>query len=200
MSENIKKMGSYLSRWSGLVTILAGMLWSVSFFWWLLSKTDSPEAVFFIILAISAVGFGVGLATLYPSEKVGSIGKIGIVIELIGTAIFSLNMFAAIGLRLTPLFLFAILGVWVTFIGLAVFGISNLRDQVFSCWNSIPLILSVLFISSWTIDSVSLPVVLPANTWKFLGAMYGIGWGLLGFRLWTERNAIDLQFATKEAG
>ncbi len=200
MSENSKKMASYLSRWSGLVTILAGMLWSISFFWWLLSEIDSPEAVFFIILAISAVGFGVGLATLYSSEKVGPIGKIGIVIGLIGTAIFSLNTFAAIGLRITPLFLFAVLGVWVTSIGLAVFGISNLRDQVFSCWNSIPLILSVLLISSWTIDSVGLPVVLPANTWKLLGAMYGIGWGLLGFRFWAERNTVDTQFAAKKAG
>ncbi|RIK40767.1 MAG: hypothetical protein DCC55_14020 [Chloroflexi bacterium] len=180
------------NEWAGIAAMMGGAIWACFHFWWFVVGGEGPPRLWFSLLGVAAVGFAVALLTLLASEQAGSGVKIGLLALLAGKLMMALGLFGvtlfSLVVTVMSLFLFVILGEMITSLGLAVFSVANLGEKRLSRWNTLPPLMTVLYIPSWMIDPGTLPVSWPAHLTELLAGLYGAGWVLLGYRLWQDSS------------
>src|SRR5215210_5610156 len=194
---------------SGLAAMLGGVLFSGKVLWDMINITpphaaDVTDLLFFFAPLLLLIGLA-GFCTLC-AQRYETLGKVGCVISLSGLAVGTIG--SLIGVWIEPLRLAYWLGFRFLCIGLVLLGIATIGARALPRgWSILPLVLGLLglgraffmffavtrgatlfeapegqgesgsFLASWagTLTSV-------------LGVLFGIGWVLLGYALWTGKT------------
>jgi hypothetical protein len=205
-SEEETLLSSNLIRWSGLAAMLGGVMWMLLVPLITLTYPGrtgwGPKEVIFslvwedynkrlpTVLLLLAVGLA-GLGVRY-GQRSGGLGRAGFVVALFGLGLMLLGnvveFWVAGGIREGVSS--AALGGWMSYslgylllsAGLVLVGIAALREKVLPYGNVVPLILGLL----------SLPVFFTVTSGVSFGTVlaviFGLGWVLLGYTLWSERG------------
>lgn len=200
-------MSSGFIRWGGPAAMLGGISWVLLVPLITLTYPGrtgwaSVQTIFSLawedynkllpaVLLLLLVGL-VGLTARYGPRS-GELGRAGFGMALFGLGLMLLGnlveFWVAGGIR-KGVVSSADLGGWMSYslgylllgVGLVLVGIAALREKVLPYGNVVPLILGLL----------SLPVFLTVTTGVTLGAvlaaLFGLGWVLLGYMLWSERD------------
>ena len=164
-------------RWSGLVTILGGMLWVGS--WTYRASMAVPPSggtrpggeTHDILGLVSILLVMAGLTSVYlqQAKSKGTIGNVGLALSWIGA-----GLMGAWVLEFVSPWLIFLGGFLLVIAGIAMLGLAMLLAKV------IPLRVVVAFI-------VGLVLLAPVNTEDrsaFLGVPLGLAWVWLGYALW----------------
>ena len=89
----------------------------------------------------------------------------------------------AIGQMVESFFLLVLLGMFLLFPGLILFGISNLRKPILSCWQWLPLATGLMGFTGFFVFSGEAITV----TFLFFRTLFAMGLIGLGLILWLER-------------
>lgn len=110
--------------------------------------------------------FGLSQRAEQPSLRLSfAVLMAGMFLYILGVALTALGAPNAGGI--------AALGLLVTTLGLLAVGIANIRPRLFGAFFWLPLILSLIYLTSW------LPVSsFPQNQW--MSVVYGLGWLAMG--------------------
>jgi hypothetical protein len=186
---------SNLVRWGGIAAVVAGLVWIVLV---LFSPRDASDVLFFsgswgkVIFIVALLSQVTGIAGLYVLQRgrhgrFGAVGAlvafVGFAIELIFVVVVSLGVGEGGGMVSLVLALLLALGVIVSFVGLALLGITILRTRTLPSWFGVLLIVGLP-------AAVILAIVLGAlASW----VAYGVFWLLVGYVLlsssstWVQR-------------
>jgi hypothetical protein len=193
-------------RWSGLAAVLGGVLWVLLVPLITLTYPGrtgwaSVETIFSLawedynkLLPIVLLLLLVGLTglTAKHGRRSGSLGRVGLVVALFGLGLMLLGnvgeFWIAGGIRV-GMTSAALVG-WMSYslgylllsIGLVLLGIAALRKKLLPYGNAVPLTLGLRgFPIFFTVTSgVTLGMV--------LATLFGLGWILLGYSLWSQRG------------
>ncbi len=198
---------SKLIRWSGLLAVLGGVLWTAT--WILVSCAAHGARDVFgfsergwrtLLLNPAMVFFMAGLVGFHAKQagRSGSLGKSGFVICLLGLGTMLLGNI--IEFWVSELFYGTQQPGWVMMgvgfllmpIGLVLFGIGTLNARVFSGWGrgvpfSFGLILTLLIL----IGVVLILLSGSGSQEVFLVALFlsiAAGWAVLGYALWSDKD------------
>ena len=178
---------SIVVRASALAAMLGGLLWAGKIIYE--SNNDHPyptditDALFFVVPLLMLAG----LAGLYllcrgqlsEQEKEGHwvgfvLGFGGLVGASASSGLWALGLISDVLVGL-------LLGVLFVGFGLTLFGSSIIEARLLGRWKALPLIMGLVSI---------LAVMMPP--WNFAGVvawtLFGLGWTVLGYVLWSYRN------------
>ena len=191
-----------LIRWSGLMSILAGVLYALAALLHpagedvtaILSSTWVPAHA---LGGISAVFMLLGLVGLYArqAEKAGWLGLIGFVLAFIGSALLGAEEFQAAGLMpfvaakapnlideaatlAGPLLVFLLVFLASFVLGFILFGIAAMRVGVLPRWSGLLLIIGVVLSFG---DMLSHVIGIIA------AVVFGLGLAWMGYALWSGK-------------
>lgn len=177
-------LSSNLIRWSGLATVLAGVLWIVG---GILLGLRPPGASggpyresgdIALLLDAALMLIAVGLVGLYlrQAERSGRWGKtafavavIGAVALFVGLAVNLTGLTDAWVITVTPGFLALV-------IGLLCSGMAILRANMWPRWAGVLLIIASLALLFFNTED--------ARVW--LAAPFGVVWVVLGYTVWSD--------------
>jgi drug/metabolite transporter (DMT)-like permease len=192
-----------IRRWTGLAGMLGGLIWII--FWSLHTLAHGPDnpaptghavwghtseewaLLMFRVAAIPLIAGLLGLAH-WHGKRLGIVGWAGVVISLLG-----LLMLLATGLAIGAWILYA-LGAVVTYGGLILFGLGVVRARVLPRWSGgLLLLMGCLPPVIDRLRQPGSPFLEQSDLIGYLllesyGAVFGIGWLLLGYTLWTAGN------------
>ena len=174
-------------RWSGLASMVGGVLWLLLTtglaFRWPVGAFAGP-----LFMGIG-LAFLIGLLGLYPryGGLVSYVGRVGIVLGAIGTVpliVMGILKTLQMGNTAWPGLL---LGFNLLFLGLLLLGVDALRASRRLPWAVLPLLIGgtgFLFVG---IESVT------SGPEQLLGLIYlfGAGWLLLGYAVWSEQGVAN---------
>ena len=193
-------MSSNLVRWSGLAAMVGGVLWAAD--WVLFTTSHGPTTVnenqevlglgpdaWGRLVVVPLVLVAVGLVALHSRQRshTGWLGKSGYVVSLVG-----LTLWAVANLILGPP-----LPIIIVAVGMVLFGVATLRAEVLPRWSrSIPLVLGVLLIPGFFLTFPGFILDFPPFNWVYAFGLsgyftfiaQGLGWVLLGYVLWSQRE------------
>lgn len=196
-----------LIRWSGLISLLAGVLYAVGA--WLhpigedIAAVNSPSWVpAHLVYWVSVLLLQLGLVGLYARqvEQTGRLGLLGFVLAFIGTALVgSILLYVSTVLPLIaseaqaifdqaatpPIFL---LPVFVLGFGLGwvLLGLATMRAGVLPRWSGLLLIIGVtLFVVS---EAVPFEATLAHVLVTVGDVIFGLGLVWIGYALWSEKR------------
>jgi hypothetical protein len=216
MKGEVKMSTRNLIRWSGLISILAGVLYALGA---LLHPVGEDLASVIhpnwipshFVYWISAVLMQLGLVGLYARQvdKAGRLGLVGFVLAFIGTALVGAILFlatAAIPLiaagapaifdqaMAAPAFIVVMLVVGFGF-GYVLFGIATMRAGVLPRWAGLLLIIGVLlFMLS---EAAPLERTLSHVVVTVGDVVFGFGLVWMGYALWSEKREAEVQGALR---
>lgn len=201
-------LSSKLIRWGGPASVLGGIGWILIWVHFLLThgptQTNQMGRLLTLtaydsakLLVIPLLLFLIGLLSLRvrQSGRLSHLGLAGYVLALLGFAFLIIGVvlefwFMPWGVYreaywYTPLGqiagLIQLLSGFITSAGMILFGIAILRAKALSHWSWLPLILGL---------------VLTASPWLHMtryGGMFGLGWALLGYVLWSNQSKSAMQ-------
>ena len=178
-------------RWSGLASILAGVLWIV---WMPVEDGRLPgltHAGGHVLLAVSCLCLLAALTGIYARYvgRAGQVGKPGVILGLVGAAV------AVLGNTIEGAF--ALEGGWALFglgqllllLGLALFSGAALRANLLPGWCTWPFILGALGFAL----TIGLAIIIrpPERSWftalpATVMLVFSFGWMALGYVLWSH--------------
>jgi hypothetical protein len=194
-----------LIRWSGLISILAGVLYALGA---LLHPVGEDLAAYASpqwvpahqVYWVSAMLMLFGLVGLYARqvEKTGWLGLVGFVLAFIGTVLVdSIFVMASTVLPLVAVQAPALFdqaaapptfGVLVVVLGYILFGIATMRAGVLPRWSGLLLIIgSAMFMIS---EAVPLNASLSHLIVTIGDVIFGTGFVWMGFALWSEKREL----------
>jgi len=132
-------------------------------------------------------------------KQAGSLGQAGLIISLAGAAAALVGVAGLSISDSSPWWETAMIGLTVLFIGLVLFGISCLQRKLFSRWNSLPLLTSILWpllvLSDLLFNSITNSgFEMPGSVVAIVIIAAFTGVGLVGYLL--QADARKLQSAT----
>jgi hypothetical protein len=179
-----------LNQWGWMILVIGGILWAGFHAWYILTESSSdPETLIPIlwILGLAAIFLLLGVFTFYSRSRGGG-GGIGLVITLIGMALFAFGTIIT-STGSNSAWLLAIIGEMITSIGLLIFGVANFRERLLGPLYWLPLILAPIYILGWAFDPGS--AAIPLDNWtEWLAVVYGLGWILIGLGDYIESNKL----------
>lgn len=200
---------SPLIRWSGLASLLGGLWWAVAMVYhgvqemvFASAESDAFEKLSFLPLLLLMLGL-VGVHKR-QAGRTGWLGWTGFGVALIGLAVALVGTIGDLWLDVAsggPIFF---VGFVIVFIGLVLFGIATRRANVLPRWRSIPFLMGVvgllLFVSGAIIGGLGVVLWLLVS-WILVWGLFGAGWVVLGYLLWTDTAEMREQFLadTEEA-
>lgn len=196
-----------LIRWSGLASMLAGVLYAVAAFLHPvgedLAGVNNPTWVpAHFLYWVSAILMQLGLVGLYArqAEKIGWLGLAGFVLAFIGTAlVLSIFFLTTAGLPLiaaeapaifdqamaSPAFIVVML-VLGYILGYILFGVATMRAGVLPRWAGLMLIIGSSF---FLISETGLVGGTLSHMIVTIGdVVFGLGLAWMGYTLWTEKR------------
>ena len=131
-----------------------------------------------------------GLSSRYWSRMAG-IGRAGLFLSILGVAAALVGYILSTQVDASPWWETFFFGLTLVFIGLALFGVSCMRQKLFARWNNLPLLLSLPFplavLASLGLNSINgQPVPLPDALIFVLYLVPLLGIALIGYRLQSE--------------
>jgi len=212
---------SNLTRWSGLASMLGGVLFAIGIPLHPLrhgqAVNESPYTAIHVLIAVALMLVLFGLVGLYAhqSEQLGKIGLYGFILAFIG------NVWTY-GLIITEGFLWPAVGLqdpaavhnfgpnatgapgssllFIFFVGLAgfavgyiLFGLATVRAGVLPRWGGLLVAIGALL---YVAGGFSLPIFGPESAMvtiiETMGALpFGLGFVWLGYALWTGGDVSD---------
>ncbi len=168
-------------RWSGLVAMLGGLLWSVL---WAIEgakpvappggyRPNDESFNFWAVVALLLMLVGLVGAYLRQLRQIGWVGHIGFALPWIGVGLMGGGRLGQM-LNIGGVWVLVILGAFALTIGTIVFGVAVLRTRILPLSSGVLLILSALML--FLTD--------PENRRAFLALPFGIAWAWLGYVLW----------------
>ena len=199
-----------LIRWSGLISILAGVLYAIAALLHPvgedLASVTSPNWVpAHFVYWVSAILMQLGLVGLYArqAEKTGWLGLAGFVLAFIGTALVLSIFFlvtAAVPLiaadapaifdqaMASPAFIVVML-VLEYIVGYILFGVATMRAGVLPRWAGLMLIIGSSF---FLISEAGLFERTLSHVIVTVGdVVFGLGFAWMGYALWSEKRVIS---------
>ena len=194
-----------LIRWSGLISVLAGVLYALGA---LLHPVGEDLAAYASpkwvpahqVYWVSAMLMLFGLVGLYARqvEKIGWLGLVGFVLAFIGTVLVdSIFVMASTVIHLVAVQAPALFdqvaapptfGVLMIILGYILFGIATMRAGVLPRWSGLLLIIgSAMFMIS---EAVPLNASLSHLIVTIGDVIFGAGFVWMGFALWSERREL----------
>lgn len=197
----------HLIRWSGLVGLLAGVLYAAGA--WLHPLGESVDAVLnprwipsHIVYWIAVLLLQFALIGLYAfqAEKAGKLGLVGFVLAFIGTSIVSSILIYVsavaplIASEAQPIFERAMtMPGYLQFLfvagfglGYVLFGLATVRAAVYPRWSGLLLIIGVtLFIvaeATPLAEGVAHALITVGDT------LFGLGLAAMGYALWSKKG------------
>ena len=176
-------MSLMLARWSGLASMLGGVLWSLKA---ILDADDAvagpngaTDALFFAVPLLLLVGLA-GLYARYAGPVAG-LGQTGFIQGFIGLALLVAGFVASFSFNVEGAGQILSFGFLILAFGLILLGFATLKTEALPRWNFLPLTMGVL---------IPLEVILSgvAAVSAVLSVLFGIGWVLLGYLLWTDTD------------
>ena len=182
---------SALIRWSGLASVLGGMLWAVLGPLTLFAA-ESPilglgEIDFIRLLAAPLLLLLIGFLGVHR-QHIGRfrwLGWTGFVVAFLGLTLLLIGTVIQAWINILRGGYLALLGSFVLGLGLVLFGIATIRAKVLPGWlRAVPLLLGVVsptqyfFIGLGSLIFGELPGLV-------LWGLFGLGWVLLGYALWS---------------
>lgn len=177
-------MSISLQKRAQFAAILGGLFWIAFHLYYIYSGVDYLEITSSILLIALGV-FCMTLAVLFlmGGLRLGAAGKTGAGILLVGMTLVVLGA-GLVGLNLGGGFwLLVIGGESLTVFGLIAFSIGALAEAPRPPWKWLSLILAPVYFVSFSTTSDSFPAWAPAYTPEWFGALYGVGWIILGLLL-----------------
>lgn len=181
------------NHWGGAALVLGSLLFIVN-------KLNDISAVFLnrfipdvisgqniLLVAIGQIALVVGLVGCYRlyAPRTSRFGKIGLGLLLGGGILLALGhiVFTPL-LEAEWLFLFVVLGAFLMFAGLLLFGAVNLRQPALAFWQWVPLVTGVLGVAGFLLSggSENPGVFLPLRT------LFGLGLVFLGVVMWLDKR------------
>ena len=200
---------SRLIRWSGLLAILGGAIWTAA--WILNGLTEDGTRT---VLELSEGGyrritnaalllFMVGLVGFHKRQagRSGKLGTRGLIVALVGCALMIIGNVFEFGLiggipdgerpgMMMGWIIFALGLIFIVPMGLVVFGVGVIKAKVLPSWSrALPLVIGLISLLGIFIGIVQ--SVLRGDTvaeWGLITIVFslGLGWVLLGFALWSD--------------
>lgn len=199
-----------LIRWSGLIGLLAGVLYALAAFLHPvgedLAAITSPRWVpAHLVYWVSVILMQLGLVGLYARqvEKAGWLGLVGFVLAFIGTGLVEVILFMVstiiplIGAEAptifdqamtpppfwVPVFILGFFG-----LGYILFGVATMRAGVLPRWSGLLLIIGVSF---FMISEASLFDPMLSHVIATIGdVVFGLGLAWAGYALWSSRRLV----------
>ena len=175
-----------LTKWSGIATMLGGVLWGM--IWYMRLFVDLSgraarrfhEGEYEWLLSIPCILFMAGLFAFHARQanRTGQSGKAGFVLSLVALALMAVGVVFESGLLL--------LGVFALILGLTAFGVATIRAKVWPRWSRalpllIPVVLLVALLLAFLVGRVR-------EVELILSSLFGLGWILLGYALWSVKT------------
>ena len=184
-------MSLTLVRWSGPAAILGGALWGLK----TLSDSgdaapgsgDVTDALFFVVRLLLLVGLA-GLYVRYAGRLAG-LGQTGFVQAFIGLALLVGGFVAGFSFGVEGAGQILSFGFLILALGLVLLGFATLKTGALPRWNFLPLTMGVLIPLEVILASV-------ASLGDVLSILFGIGWVLLGYLHWTDKDETTRRRAT----
>ena len=177
------------TKWSGIATMLGGVLWAM--IWYMRLFVDLSdraarrfhEGKYEWLLSIPCILFMAGLFAFHARQanRTGQSGKAGFVLSLVALALMAVGVVFESGLLL--------LGVLALILGLTAFGIATMRAKVWPSWSRpLPLLVALILLLA--------PVLLflvgrgtgAREVELTLSSLFGLAWILLGYALWSDKT------------
>lgn len=177
-----------LIRWSGLLAMVGGVIWTGSWILKAQDRLDVPAAIHTGAVLALMLFFMAGLAGFYARQagKTRKLGKTGFIISLAGLGTMLIGNLIEVGFKPTDHLGWAmeIVGFVVMPIGFILLGDATLRAKVLPGWRRpLPLIIGLMITSGmllvFGIGEAGLVI-------SFLS--FGLGWLVLGYVLWSDRS------------
>ena len=200
-------LSSNLIRWSGLLAVLGGVLWTAP--WILVAFTAEGTRDVFgfsergwrtLLLNPAMLFFMAGLVGFHSRQagRSGSSGKSGFVICLLGLGTMLVGNIIEFWVSepfygtQQPGWAMRGVGFLLLPIGLLLFGIGTLRASVFSGWRRVVPFGFGLILSLLTLSGVALMLLSGSRSQEgFLRALLlsiAAGWAVLGYALWSGKD------------
>jgi hypothetical protein len=199
-----------LIRWSGLASVLAGVLYALAAFLHpvgedLAAVNSSLWVPAHLVYWVSVLLMQLGLVGLYARqvEKTGWLGLVGFVLAFIGTAVVGTILFmvstmipliaaeapAIFDQAMTPPPIFSLLVFILGFgLGYILFGVASMRARVFSRWTGLFLIIGVSF---FMVSEAPLFDRTLSHMIVTIGdVVFGLGFAWMGYTLWSEKREL----------
>jgi hypothetical protein len=194
---------SSLLPWSGLVTMLAGVLFGA---WGYLHNDAAPSQLEVIADALSLIVpllFLVGLTGFYArgrGRENWRLGRGGLIVGIVGAGLgFAYRLMdLSGGLSTADRYGFAVGKGWPPqlldwfpwlLVGLTLVGIASVRTRPLRGWDSLPLAMGLCGWAYYFTDFGSAVQMRAAHV--LFGVLFGLSWVRLGYVLWSERTGSD---------
>jgi hypothetical protein len=185
----LRKVLSFLIRWSGLLCVPGGVLWALSPLGVYLSEMrfHTPN-VFWKLFPSAPLLLMVGLIGLHLliSDRSGRLERLGFYVALIGFLLILAGDVGEFWLRIDDVYIMTApayralrIGLVVLAVGSILFGVAAGRDRTLPVWGALP----------FTIGALGGLVSVARNLESFgaaLWILFGVGWAWLGFALLVE--------------
>lgn len=184
-------------RWGGAVAILAGAFWAVIPLRNLLYDTHTPGTLTYTVDYIPNIAvwlgllIGLGAVYSYSQRSLGLIGKIGVLVSGLGMLAMSGGLFYDFVLYLTQQRVTSgdvgfLVTIAVVYPGAILLGVGLWRSGVVPRTGP-GLLVSALPVGLATALALENLGVTAPFTGLPITVLYGVGWMVLGYHLWTQR-------------
>lgn len=168
-------------RWSSPAAILGGSLWIL---FWQIDPSGVPGAFAFFLMVLL---FLIALGSLYRRLPDGIAKWLSAAIIVSSSLAMSIGIFSIAGNDNSEIgWTIFVGGFYALALGLGILGIFTIASKSLSHWSFIPLLLAVLLVGviisggEYEPDTLQMTLII----------LFGLGWGLLGYVLWTKHEDI----------
>jgi hypothetical protein len=156
-----------------------------------LNLAAAPSLILGMLFA--ALGF-LGLQSRF-GRQAGRLGQAGLVLSLLGVAIALIGIIGISIQDVSPWWQMSMIGTTALFVGLGLFGVSCIRLQLFSRWNSLPLLISIpwplIMLANLLFAAMGKTFDLPWVIQPVLLFISFAGMAIVGYLLQSEANRVQ---------
>ncbi len=171
-------------RWSGPAAMLGGALWGLKAVWDGVDAFTGPNDVADVSFFIVPLLLLAGLAGLYAryAEHLAGVGQAGFIQGFIGLGFLVAGSVASFSLGVEGAEHILSFGFFILALGLVLLGFDTLKTEALPRWNFLPLVMGML---------IPLSIIAGDLVWLHVAvsALFGLGWALLGYLLWSKVGA-----------
>lgn len=185
----MSRLSENLVRWGALASIAGGVLWSAKVIldgYAASSLSGITDALFVVAPLLMLAGLGAFHARY--AERIRGMGRTGFVNAFIGLALLIGGFMAELTLGMEEATRVSSFGFLILAFGLVLLGLEVMKVEPLPRWNFLPLTMGLLVPLSVVAGEDALLRVA-------LSAVFGLGWAMLGYALWSDTGREEARVA-----